>query len=197
MDSQTADEEAAREAQRRAIGDLLAYGEARGVQVIVRTPPSKQNVVGNPLLQRLSETPLFAVIRRTATWSPPRRRSITPTSWSRSTGTMLFEALLMGRPAVSAKYLEFEQIWAQAGIPAATGAQELAALLDDALAGRGAALCGDARAWAANNLSCGAFDGRSAERVAEVLDGALPGRASCPAAPRERLRRGAPSRAQR
>jgi hypothetical protein len=170
MDSQTNDEGAARNAQRRALKDLLAYAQARGAQVIVRTPPSAIDVLSDSLKKSIKNSPLFAIDSSPCYVVSPEEVIFHCDVVVSVNSTMLFEALLMGRAAVSAKYLEFEQIWANVGIPGARDGTDLARFLDEAFANRGATLTEEARAWAAANLSCGQFDGRSAQRVAEMLE---------------------------
>ena len=126
LDSQT-DTRVARDSQRQAVSDLLDVVDEQGMQLLVRMPPSRDDVLGRELRRALSERGCAAVDEADYYLVPPEeaiRHSSIVTSIN---STMLFEALLAGKPSVSLKYVDFEQMWEKAGIEAVRTRDELAA----------------------------------------------------------------------
>lgn len=169
LDSQL-DRDAALEVQRRAMADLLDDVEARGCQLLVRLPPSKDDVLGPELRARLSRSPAGAFDDAMCYLVPPEEAAFHADVLTSINSTMLFEAVLLGRPAFSMKYLDFDQVWEKVGIPTASDAPAMAALLDEMLA-RGWHYPPEGMAWAADMFGTGTFDGRASARIGAFLAG--------------------------
>jgi len=167
LDSQT-DMRLARASQRRAIKDLLDYAIARDAQLIVRLPPSKDDIVGRDLTEEMKASGLAAIDDAECYLVDPEEAVHHADIVTSVNSTMLFEGALSGRPALSMKYIEFSQIWEQAGIPAARSDDEARPILDLAFGGEWIA---DAKGleWAANQFGVGQFDGEAATRIAHYL----------------------------
>jgi hypothetical protein len=160
---------AARLSQNRAIADLLDYGEANGIQVIIRCPPSNDEVLGDILRKRIDASPLFAIDEAFCYMVSPEEAIYHCDALTSVNSTMLFEALLMGRPAVSQKYVEFDQIWQQAGIPAVHDQQALFQILDRIFIRGDYQISDQGMTWAAQQFSNGAFDGKATQRAKSYL----------------------------
>jgi hypothetical protein len=167
MDSQFDDVKLARNQQSKAIGDAFALAQAKGWNFLLRMPPSGDNVITQQLRQAIYTAPNAFIDQGVYLLGP--EECIYHSSYVASVNsTMLFEALLMGRRCLSLKYLEFDQFWQECGIPSVTNAEELAALItqwED-----GAFSIDETKlAWAAQQLSNGAFDGKAAKRIKQYL----------------------------
>ncbi|HBH26833.1 MAG TPA: hypothetical protein DDX54_05475, partial [Rhodospirillaceae bacterium] len=175
LDSQFSTKQA-RETQRAVIGDLLDFCEGRGAQLIVRMPPSKDAILNKALRERMEPNPLAAVDEATCYLVPPEEAIYHADLVTSVNSTMLFEAWLMGRRALSTKYLEFDQIWQKVGIPAAKGREalfkEAAALLDDP------DWAPDAKGmeWAGRMFGVGRCDGKAGARISALLSDIATGR---------------------
>jgi len=167
LDSQI-DTAMALKVQQRAVADILDAAEARGCQVLIRLPPSKDETLGAELRARLRRSPLAAVDEAQCYLVPPEEALFHADIVTSINSTMLFEAALLGRPAVSLKYLEFDQLWAQVGIPAVRDAAELSGLLERMLA-QGFAYPPEGLSWAADRFGIGCFDGGASARISSVL----------------------------
>lgn len=167
LDSQL-DTRLARKSQREAIADLFAYAQANDCQLMVRLPPSKDDVLGTDLRRQLTKSPLGAVDDAHCYLVNPEEALYHADVVSSVNSTMLFEAALLGRPALSMKYVEFDQIWEQVGIPAAHNAEEMAATLKVMLAGEWS-YPPEGMAWAADMFGIGTFDGLASARIGAFL----------------------------
>lgn len=179
--------------QQQAVADVFAYAEARGCQLLVRLPPSKDETLGSELRARLRRSPLGAVDEAQCYLVPPEEALFHADVVTSINSTMLFEAVLLGRPALSLKYLEFDQIWAQVGIPAVRDAAQLGARLD-ALLAEGWTASAEGLAWAADMFGTGHFDGCAAARIGDFLSAVARGEEVIVPLPpaRERLFAGEP-----
>ncbi|MBS7817317.1 hypothetical protein [Wohlfahrtiimonas chitiniclastica] len=167
LDSQF-DARVARDAQRDAISDLLKLCEVKSLQLIVRMPPSKDNILNKELFDVITESD-YAVIDDANYYLVSPEEAIYHSDFVASiNSTMLFEAILMGRYAISTKYVEFEQIWEHAGIPAAKNFEELDIIFDKMLANDWT-ISSEGMAWAADQFGIGKFDGLASQRVEEYL----------------------------
>lgn len=168
----------ARETQARAIEDLLEVTREQGAQLIVRLPPSREEVLG-PALRLLLQAADHVALDDAACYLVPAEEAVWHCDLVCSiNSTMLFEATLAGRAALSLRYLEFDALWDRVGIPAVRDrdalARELPRLLD------GWTPPAEGLAWAARMYSVGRFDGRAAERIRSVLRQVVQEPASCP-----------------
>lgn len=167
LDSQL-DTRTARDSQRAAIADLLAYAEANDCQLMVRLPPSKDDVLGGVLRRLITRSPIGAVDDAQCYLVAPEEAVYHANVVSSVNSTMLFEAILLGRPALSMKYVEFDQIWEKAGIPAARNREEMEAILPAMLAGKWK-VPPKGMAWAAKMFGVGTFDGGASGRIGAFL----------------------------
>lgn len=167
LDSQT-DTEIARESQRAAIRDLLRYVTTENVQLLVRMPPSRDDILGVDLKQAIAASDHAAVDDAEFYLVAPDEAIKHVDVVASINSTMLFEALLAGKPAVSMRYIEFDSIWDKVGISAARNLDEAAALLSRAFAGDLKPHEGQL-AWAADQLGVGCFDGLAADRIKAFL----------------------------
>jgi len=167
LDSQL-DQKAARIAQRAAITDLLDLLPSCNAQLIVRLPPNKEDILGAPLRSRLVLSSDAAIDDGQCYLVSPEEALFHSDLVTSINSTMLFEAILMDRPALSLKYVEFNQIWSNAGIPAVEDKQrleqELPALLRDEWQPSN-----EGMKWAANMFGIGTFDGIAADRIKSKL----------------------------
>lgn len=168
----------ARETQRAVIGDLLDFCDKREAQLIVRMPPSKDQILNKALRDRIETSSFAAVDVATCYLVPPEEAVCHADLVTSVNSTMLFEAWLMGRRALSAKYLEFDQIWEKVGIPAAKGRDELfkkaTTLLEDA----NWAPDSQGMEWAGRMFGIGSFDGKAGARISMLLADIATGRFS-------------------
>lgn len=162
------DSSMARGKQREAIADLLDYAKAHDGQLLVRLPPSKDDVLGPELRARLARYPLCGVDEAHCYLVNPEEAVYHADLVASVNSTMLFEAALLGRPALSMKYIEFDQIWEKVGIPFARNRDEMFAQLAVMLDGKWA-YPPQGLAWAADMFGVGTFDGRASARIGGYL----------------------------
>ncbi|MFN4059007.1 MAG: hypothetical protein ACK4HW_12640 [Roseinatronobacter sp.] len=167
LDSQT-DTKVARRSQRQAISDLLEESARLDCQVIVRLPPSKDDVLGKVLRQQMDSRPGNAVDDAICYIVPPEEAIYHADVVLSINSTMLFEAVLMGRQAISQKYVDFIQIWEPIGIPAPRNQDQFRPVFEQALKGSWKP-SETGMAWAANQFGSGVFDGKAAVRIREEL----------------------------
>lgn len=74
----------------------------------------------------------------------------------------------MGRPAVSMKYVDFQQVWDPIGMAAPRNRDEFSPAFEKALAGQWKP-SEEGMNWAASQFGCGVFDGGAANRIREWL----------------------------
>ena len=161
----------ARESQRQAIRDLFYYAQEHNHQLLVRLPPSKDNILGAPLRRELESSEYAAIDDALCYLVSPEEALYHADLVTSVNSTMLFEGLLQGKPALSMKYVEFDQIWSQAGIPAVTNSEQLREQLAVLLEQPGWQPSPEGMAWAANMFSCGQFDGQASTRIRHYLTG--------------------------
>lgn len=168
LDSQL-DQKVARASQEKAIQDLFTFTKERNIQLILRMPPSKDDILGKDLKAEF-ETCEHAVIDDANFYLVPPEEAIYHSDFITSiNSTMLFEGVLMQKPAFSMKYVEFEQIWEKAGIPAVKNYAELQSLMDIMLEGTWQHPP-EGIEWAANEFSIGKFDGLATQRIVDKLN---------------------------
>lgn len=168
LDSQL-DQKVALESQQLAIQDLLKYTGINDIQLILRMPPSKDDILGKNL-RTLIDNSDNAVIDDANYYLVPAEEAIYHTDIVTSiNSTMLFEGVLMNKPSLSMKYVEFDQIWVKAGIPAVKNYLEMEAMLDTMISGAWQHPVEGIK-WAANKFSIGKFDGNSTIRIKEKIN---------------------------
>lgn len=167
LDSQL-DKKVAQESQRRAIQDLLTAARLNNAQLIVRLPPNKEDILGPALRAIFKKSNDVVADDGTCYLVTPEEALHHSDLVTSVNSTMLFEALLAGTPALSVKYVAFDQIWTQAGIPAVENSQDLDAAVTEMLSGDWKP-SEEGMAWAANMFGKGDFDGQAATRIQEYL----------------------------
>ncbi|WP_110687773.1 hypothetical protein [Salinicola aestuarinus] len=167
LDSQL-DMRIARESQRKAISDLLLLCEDLELQLIVRLPPSKDNILGEDLDSKLKVSSVSAIDDALCYMVAPEEAIYHCDIVSSVNSTMLFEGFLMGRMPLSTKYVEFDQIWDNCNFPIAKNHKEVRLCLEEYL-NNGFIPDPKGLAWAADMFSNGAFDGQSNVRIKNYL----------------------------
>lgn len=192
LDSQL-DTAVALNSQRGAILDLLAYCETHDAQVIVRLPPSKDDILGPMLRDVLFRSSHGAFDNATCYLVNPEEALFHCDVVTSINSTMLFEGLLQGRYALSLKYVDFTQLWERAGIPAAKSLGEAAPILDRMLAGTWSR-DKEGMQWAAEVFGVGTFDGGASGRIRSYLSDVATGKIKIEPTPsaEEKLWRGQP-----
>lgn len=167
LDSQI-DTTQARISQCEAIADLLNYTTVHDCQLIVRLPPSKDEVLSEELAQMLSSSEHVAIDTPFCYLTTPEEALYHADVITSINSTMLLEGMLLHRGAVSIKYIEFEPLFAEVGIPVVESQSELYELLDMIMSGN-FNYRPDAESKAAALFGCGVFDGKATERISEFL----------------------------
>ncbi|QRM56556.1 hypothetical protein [Sinorhizobium sp. BG8] len=168
LDSQF-DMQAAREAQNRSIRDLVQTGLEKGYQIIIRTPPSKDQVLASETIAYIHDSDGATIDDSSLYLLTPHETIEVSDVLVSVNSTMLLEAALSGKIAVSAKYMEFDQVWDSLRIPVVRNALEMSDLLDQAGRDPAAIVARYDTQWAASAFSAGVFDGRAAERIRAIL----------------------------
>jgi hypothetical protein len=162
-------------AQSRAIADVLRLCQTEGWQLIVRLPPARDvKILAPGLVHALLNSGGLAALdgceegRHLATPEDALAHCDAVVSVN---STMLLEASLMGKPAVSCGYVACEQFWHhRGGLPLACNREELSAALRHAIGKGGASFSEAGWAWVRDAFSPGDFDGQSPARIAgEIL----------------------------
>lgn len=168
----------ARAAQQQAIESLLVFCQESKHQLLVRCPPSDDEVLGD-VRQPLEESLLSQIDEARPYLTPPEESIHHAAAVVSVNSTMLFEAALLGRPAISAKFLEFESLWQDCGGPTANTPASLQQALGKLLRRELPTLDVSSGSRAAQYFSPGGFEGGAASRIASILrmlprDGAAP-----------------------
>ncbi len=167
LDSQV-DTAQARISQCEAIADLLNYITVHNYQLIVRLPPSKDEVLSKELTELLSSSDNAAIDTPFCYLTTPEEALYHADVIASINSTMLLEGMLLHRGAVSIKYIEFEPLFAEVGIPVVESQSELYELLDVIMSGNFNYPL-DAESKAAALFGCGFFDGKATERISAFL----------------------------
>ncbi|MCS4065612.1 hypothetical protein [Pseudomonas putida] len=167
LDSQL-DKKQAQVSQRAAILDLYKYCVAFDHQLLVRLPPNKADILTVAFRAELASSAHAAIDDGTCYLVSPEEAIYHSDLVTSINSTMLFEALLLKRPALSLKYVNFDQIWERAGIPAVRDAAALQLALKELLHCETIA-SPEGMEWAANMFGIGEFDGQAANRIKHHL----------------------------
>ncbi|WP_153772292.1 hypothetical protein [Labrenzia sp. CE80] len=167
LDSQL-DVDTARVAQREAITDLLDYAEKHDLQMIVRLPPSNDDILGQDIRERIENAEYAAVDDASAYVLSAEEAIVQSDIVTSINSTMLFEGMLAGRLSFSMKYVDFEPFWQRAGIPSVSNKHELETFLNRFLHSEQLPES-DGLAWAALAFGVGSFDGAAVQRISEYL----------------------------
>jgi len=159
----------ARRAQAEAISDLLEFSMRNSYQLIVRMPPSGDNVLPASLKNELISSDISFVDEATLYMCGPQEAIYHSYVVASLNSTMLFEAL---------RYLDFVSFWDEVGIPVVHNSHELS----NALLGLSAldsssfwknpeSLC-----WASRYLGNGSLDSGASSRISQILELFIQGR---------------------
>lgn len=107
----------ARASQREAIKDLITYTAEHNLQLLIRTPPSKDAIINMALRQLMDKHNHVAVDNALCYMVTPEETLFHCDVITSINSTMLFEGALLGKPVFSMKYIEFTQLWERVGIP--------------------------------------------------------------------------------
>jgi hypothetical protein len=169
LDSQY-DTEVARAAQNKAILHLVAIAKQGDIQLIIRTPPSRDSILDPEVYQEVSSSGSI-VIDDASLYLLTAEETIAASDILISVNsTMLLEAALAGKVAVTAKYVEFDQIWDGLKIPVARTHFELDEIIKKAVVQPDFFIKGYDLGWAARAFGVGKFDGRAVLRIREILE---------------------------
>ena len=174
LDSQL-DKKTAQQSQQRAIQDLATVAKAKNLQLLVRLPPNKEDILGPATRKLLAESEHVALDEGHCYLVSPEEALYHSEVVTSINSTMLFEGLLMGRYALSIKYVEFDQIWEKAGIPAAKNIIQIEEYLTQFIENTFDTPT-EGMTWAANMFGIGQFDGNAAQRITEELEAIAGGR---------------------
>jgi hypothetical protein len=167
MDSQFESEITAIKAQRQAILDAHTIAQEKGLNFLLRMPPSQAKILTDKIKQFLLQATDTTIDEGVYLLSP--EECVYHCDYTVSVNsTMLFESWLVGNTPISTKYIEFEQIWANCNIPAVHSLEEFKELLEH----RTHPIFTEDRrnnAWANENFSPGQFDGKAIERITTFL----------------------------
>lgn len=169
LDSQY-DAQIARKAQIEAINDLITVAEEKEMQVLVRLPPSKDNILGEVLINRIEESSYCSIDDAICYFVNAEEAIYHADVVTSINSTMLFEAVIAGKPSFSLKYVDFKQIWENVGIPAAKNKTQVESIIQSVIDGS-YSIPIEGMTWAKQKLSVGEFDGKAKERITETLIG--------------------------
>jgi hypothetical protein len=168
LDSQI-DVSLARISQRNAVNDIFKHVKMEGAQLLVRLPPSKDEVLSVGIRQKLAESPFAAVDDAKCYLVGPEEALYHADVVTSINSTMLLEAIVLGKPALALCYVEFEQTWEKAGVPVVKSCEQLDDVLSQILTGAWHQ-SPDGLKWAASKFGVGAFDGKATARIREHLN---------------------------
>lgn len=169
LDSQVDDQMFALSRQSEAIKDLVDVAGELGVQVLIRQPPARKTITTTAERTRIENSVDHAIDGPVKFQVPPEEALYHAAAVLSINSTMLFEAVLMGRPSISMPYFAFEQIWQNLDIARAPDRASLRTLLAQALETKAPMVSEAGLGWARRELAAGAFDGLAAARVCAEL----------------------------
>jgi hypothetical protein len=169
LDSQY-DAKIARQAQNHAIDNLIASATSIGYQVVVRLPPSKDRLLNVHLEAVIATMDNVAIDDPAVGYKLTAEEAVQVSDIMVSVNsTMLLEAALAGRVAISTKYVEFDQMWGNLNIEVARNAMELQDAMSRANRDPASIVASYDIRWAERALNNGPFDGNAAKRVSAIL----------------------------
>nr|WP_298096662.1 hypothetical protein [uncultured Shinella sp.] len=170
LDSQYTSWKKTMRAQEDALTDALDWIQAReNTQLMIRLPPSRGELFGKSTYERIAAMPNAAVDDSNLYLLSAEEAIAASETIISVNSTMLLEAALCGRTAISSKYIHFDQIWDNLKIPVAHNRAELHASLDAARSQPAEIVAKYDIGWAEKQFSNSGFDGRAAERISEIF----------------------------
>jgi hypothetical protein len=155
--------------QRKIIRELIDYCFTNKYGFILRCPPTQWKVIDSSIKKSMRKQGFF-IDNSDFGYCFNAEEVIHHVDLVVSiNSTMLFEALLMGKKALSVKYFEFEEYWNNAGIPTANNSIELNKLLAELLGGADSESF-EITEWAKKSFSPKDFDGRASIRIMNFLE---------------------------
>lgn len=131
------DTKAAQKAQNQTLCDLIRFTELLNFQLIIRQPPSGRRTIFDSTVRLIESSPLCTVDEAPLYLVPPREAIYHSKVVVSMNSTMLFEAVLMKRCSLSARYINgINSIWRQELIPICTNVNELFTNLMTFLSGK-------------------------------------------------------------
>ncbi|SCX27182.1 hypothetical protein DSM25558_4172 [Agrobacterium sp. DSM 25558] len=169
LDSQFNQTEAqrAQELAFSAVSDWVSASQDR--QLLIRMPPARGQIFSSAFVNKIKSQTNASIDDSSLFLLTPEQTVLASDVIVSVNSTMLLEAALNGKAAISAKFLEFEQIWDNVHIAVAKSQEKLVELLNTAMADPGQITKNYNFSWAEKALSNGKFDGRAAMRVAARL----------------------------
>jgi hypothetical protein len=162
--------EVARVAQNKALLHLTSIAKRTNIQLIIRTPPSRDSILDPEVYEEASSSSSI-VIDNASLYLLTAEETIAASDILISiNSTMLLEAALAGKVAVTAKYVEFDQIWDGLKIPVARTQFELEEIIAKSIVQPETFVGNYDLGWASRSFGIGEFDGRAALRIREVLE---------------------------
>lgn len=165
LDSQF-EESKARSAQIALIRDLIRICQEDDYQLILRLPPALgHKVIDQNLKEELIK---YRFIYLEGMDSPPSSPmdAIYHTDLTISiNSTMLFEAALLNRPSISAKYVEFDSFWDNVGIPSVSNYIQAKRAINELIGTKKRSTTEEGWKWACQNLSNGEFGFNASKNI--------------------------------
>lgn len=168
LDSQI-DQKLAHRFQRQAIADLLEFCKINQCQLLIRQPPNGSDILDKKLREQLKTT-LYAKVDHSSCYQTSPEESIFHSEIVSSiNSTMLFEAIIMGKKALSVRYININSIWNDKIIPYATNKKDVFKKILHILT-YGFIPSEDELKRLKYELGIGEFDGKSCARIHEILN---------------------------
>jgi len=158
----------ARSRQQAAIRDLAQYCEQHQARLLIREPPNGDDVLSK-CRAWLSRQAHVRLDRSPGYLTPPEDTLANASVVCSINSTMLFEAALLRKPAISSMYVEFTSTWERLGGAVARDRDQLIQLLDRALAGGAEPFDVGPGSAFAREYSTGVFDGQAKARISMKL----------------------------
>lgn len=157
-------------AQEAALVDALDWIQiTENTQLMVRLPPSRGEIFSKSIYRRIAAMPNAALDDSNLYLLSAEEAIAASETIVSVNSTMLLEAALCGRVAISSKYIRFDQIWDNLKIPVAHNRFQLHESLDDARLRPAEIVARYDLHWAEEQFSQASFDGRAAQRISEIF----------------------------
>jgi acetyltransferase-like isoleucine patch superfamily enzyme len=161
-----------------AIQDCLAFCHAHDWNMVVRMPPARGfEILDLALYGELLKASCAVTdgVHGSHYVATPEDAMFHANVVVSINSTMLLEASLMDRPAISLGYVPSNQLWhKQAGLPLANHRDELIKYLQHAKEVGGSLLTKEGCAWVQSAYSAGDFDGKAATRILQAIKAKWP-----------------------
>ncbi|MCP0914814.1 hypothetical protein NKV53_10805 [Legionella sp. 27cVA30] len=155
--------------QRKIITQLIEFCQQHKCGFILRYPPTELQIIDFVIKKKMRHAGFFIDNSKYGYSFDPEEALYHVDMLISINSTMLFEAHLMGKRALSVKYFEFDENWQKAGIPCVYTSARLSQFLTDWLYSPGGNLPA-VTAWAKTSFSPQEFDGLASERIKNFLE---------------------------